>query len=361
MKTERFWPFSGYDVGDNLPHIGGALTSLYPSDGGIVRCDRFDFVQGASLQRTTLLKDDHVFTVHLKDPIAPPDESPAGNSPLATPRDGQPISYFGSFTAELNDGVHLSLSRYGATGEPSNAMRQRPETPAYLREPSIAGTGTDAGNSAAGTPTPKGRRGKGGAEDTGAASGAEDDGRDSKHGKQKASHAHPTGAGETESLHALGSAAHQLEQLASAETQTSGLKTPGTLYLSAPNGVAITVETDSDSLSDWQSSFPPSGRSDAHFESSAIEELFGELASNCRVLYKLTGPQVTQPTPSAVSSTHVERVRFVKGDGSVTRVFSDGTIDSLLPDGSHILRCDFAYLTNNTNVLKPGVLLFTLF
>lgn len=38
--------YTGYDVGNNLIHVSGILTTLFPSDGGQIRTERTDFVQG---------------------------------------------------------------------------------------------------------------------------------------------------------------------------------------------------------------------------------------------------------------------------------------------------------------------------
>ena len=41
-----FLQFTGYDVGNNLIHVSGITSTLFPSDGGQIRVERTEFVQG---------------------------------------------------------------------------------------------------------------------------------------------------------------------------------------------------------------------------------------------------------------------------------------------------------------------------
>lgn len=41
--------FSGYDVGNNLIHVSGITSTLFPSDGGEIRTEKTEFVQGKRL------------------------------------------------------------------------------------------------------------------------------------------------------------------------------------------------------------------------------------------------------------------------------------------------------------------------
>ena len=38
--------FTGYDVGNQLIQVSGITTTLFPSDGGQIRTERTDFIQG---------------------------------------------------------------------------------------------------------------------------------------------------------------------------------------------------------------------------------------------------------------------------------------------------------------------------
>lgn len=63
--------FSGYDVGNNLIQVSGITSTLFPSDGGEIRTEKIEYVQGTVSVKTSVLKDDHIFTVHILDPKEP--------------------------------------------------------------------------------------------------------------------------------------------------------------------------------------------------------------------------------------------------------------------------------------------------
>lgn len=65
---EQYWPFYGYDSGNQLIHVSGIKTSLFPSDGGTIKTERTEFVQGTTAIRSVLQKDDHVFSIHVLNP-----------------------------------------------------------------------------------------------------------------------------------------------------------------------------------------------------------------------------------------------------------------------------------------------------
>ena len=47
--------FTGYDVGNKLIHVSGITTSMFPCDGGQIRTERVEFVQGWYLPFSTCL------------------------------------------------------------------------------------------------------------------------------------------------------------------------------------------------------------------------------------------------------------------------------------------------------------------
>nr|KAG5690453.1 hypothetical protein BaRGS_010080 [Batillaria attramentaria] len=171
---EPYWPFTGYDTGNLLLHASGILTTLFPSDGGQIRTERTEFVQGSTTVKTTVLKDGHVFAVHIVNPREEPEEEydpdldPSGTAAKAeatekadlekpekemsqtesaertAEEDGEkkeeekdkkplPVSQFGSIAATLCDGMVISLSQWGATGE--TAEGYKPE----IYKPPISG------------------------------------------------------------------------------------------------------------------------------------------------------------------------------------------------------------------------------
>lgn len=67
--------FTGYDVGNKLIHVAGMTTTLFPSDGGQIRTEKLEFTQGTNCIKTSVLKDGHVFCVHVIDPKESGDNS----------------------------------------------------------------------------------------------------------------------------------------------------------------------------------------------------------------------------------------------------------------------------------------------
>lgn len=45
-EPERYWPFVGYDMGNSLIHVSGITSTLFPSDGGLIRTEKTEFTQG---------------------------------------------------------------------------------------------------------------------------------------------------------------------------------------------------------------------------------------------------------------------------------------------------------------------------
>ncbi|KAL5004776.1 hypothetical protein ScPMuIL_018232 [Solemya velum] len=160
---EKYWPFTGYDVGNNLVHASGITTTLFPSDGGQIRSERTEFTQGVSSVKTSVLKDGHIFTVHVLDPLEPGDasgdedtdglkrdeleKSETEKSEKDDDKDTRhgetgslfkkavssrsskrkSVSAFGSITGLMKDGMTLSFSQYGATGESIDGKKRQPE------------------------------------------------------------------------------------------------------------------------------------------------------------------------------------------------------------------------------------------
>ncbi|KAL4233858.1 Sperm-associated antigen 17 [Mactra antiquata] len=157
---EKYWPFSGYDVGNNLIHVSGITSTLFPSDGGQIRTEKTEFIQGTTSVKTSVMKDGHVFTVHILDPKdgtndesdnenddgrrdgaekaefeRPEKENKDGGSvmsekqgSLKSSRGKQPsVSSFGSVTAQFCDGMNLALSQFGDNGEAPDGKKYEPE------------------------------------------------------------------------------------------------------------------------------------------------------------------------------------------------------------------------------------------
>eukprot|EP00058_Branchiostoma_floridae_P002587 XP_002588075.1 hypothetical protein BRAFLDRAFT_83075 [Branchiostoma floridae] len=162
-EPEVILPFTGYDVGNELVHAAGESVTLFPCDGGIIRTEKNSFVQDGVAVRTSVLKDGHLFVIHILDPRQKGDVDNTGEESVKekadleksekeegsqSPRAGTPdkkdesaplpLSRFGSFTAVLKDGMCLSLSNHGPSGKPkmpggaptrARGLKKRPSPP----------------------------------------------------------------------------------------------------------------------------------------------------------------------------------------------------------------------------------------
>ncbi|KAM8746844.1 sperm-associated antigen 17 [Acanthopagrus schlegelii] len=124
---EPFNGFTGYSLDGKLVHVSGRLQQLFPSDGGRIIVEDVSYVEGSSLMKVAVKKDGHHFCTHInhvvldpaKRPPQPQDKEANGkkedfkvSEPVAMKRVKQ-----GSLSAVLDNGVHLSYSFYGPTGE----------------------------------------------------------------------------------------------------------------------------------------------------------------------------------------------------------------------------------------------------
>ena len=148
---EKPHDFIGYDVGDNLIHVSGSLTTMFPADGGQIQVNKSQYVQGAKRVSTSVFKDGSMFVLHFLEPIDEiltkeelegsvqkdddgvlideneQEENMGGEVDKSEvecsekeqknlPKDPKPFCDFSSFVAELSDGMVLALSGYGPTG-----------------------------------------------------------------------------------------------------------------------------------------------------------------------------------------------------------------------------------------------------
>ncbi|XP_033741247.1 sperm-associated antigen 17-like isoform X1 [Pecten maximus] len=193
---EKYWPFTGYDVGNKLIHVAGMTTTLFPSDGGQIRTEKLEFTQGTNSVKTSVLKDGHVFCVHVIDPKEGEEDSEeeneenkdevekseheksekdqgdkmtkdgdAGstarsNSARSEEKKTKSVSAFGCITANLQDGMTLSLSQFGPTGVSEDGKKYEPKvyvppptTPSPVPPPSP--TKSKKGDKGKGAPTPE--------------------------------------------------------------------------------------------------------------------------------------------------------------------------------------------------------------
>ncbi|XP_053272684.1 sperm-associated antigen 17 [Pleuronectes platessa] len=124
QTEEPFHGFTGYSMDGMLIHVSGRLQHLFPSDGGHITVENIIYVEGSCLMKLAVKKDGHHFYTHINEVVIPP-ARPSRQPPkketsdkkdCKEPREEKRVKQ-GSLTAVLNNGVHLSYSFYGPTGE----------------------------------------------------------------------------------------------------------------------------------------------------------------------------------------------------------------------------------------------------
>lgn len=148
---EKPYDFIGYDTGDNLIHVSGSLSTMFPADGGQIQINKSQYVQGARSVSTLVFKDGNMFVLHFLEPIdeiltigelegseekdiaessshknnpeQSKDEEVEKSEVEASEKEQHkqskaPKSFcdFSSFVAELRDGMIVALSGYGPSG-----------------------------------------------------------------------------------------------------------------------------------------------------------------------------------------------------------------------------------------------------
>ncbi|XP_054862915.1 sperm-associated antigen 17 [Amphiprion ocellaris] len=119
--------FTGYSMDGKLIHVSGCLQYLFPSDGGQITVENVSFVEGSSHMVVDVKKDGHHFYTHINqivgDPAKPPPQpqdkknaDPKEDCKVLEPVEMKRVKQ-GSFSALLDNRIHLSYSFYGPTGE----------------------------------------------------------------------------------------------------------------------------------------------------------------------------------------------------------------------------------------------------
>ncbi|XP_044531471.1 sperm-associated antigen 17 [Gracilinanus agilis] len=171
---EKIFPFQGYNMGENPIQLSGTNYYLYPSDGGQIEVEKIVFGKGPTFIKVKVKKDKHNFFIHLKDPkklqgkVRKQEENDSSDDEgkvkkkksktlltEATLHKKRMVSKFGSFSATLENGITLSISYHGPSGEPPEEKDLELEE--MLNIPSAH---TQTVVPAPPTPTPKGKKGK---------------------------------------------------------------------------------------------------------------------------------------------------------------------------------------------------------
>ncbi|XP_041115927.1 sperm-associated antigen 17 [Polyodon spathula] len=115
VPPEKLPPFTGYNMGNTLIQVSGKIQSLFPSDGGQIKVESINYVQGLSLVEVSVMKDRHCFFIHITDPRKGLEDKDKDEEEMK--KQMKRVSKFGSFSAVLASGIHLSFSNYGPSGE----------------------------------------------------------------------------------------------------------------------------------------------------------------------------------------------------------------------------------------------------
>ncbi|XP_054457183.1 LOW QUALITY PROTEIN: sperm-associated antigen 17 [Anoplopoma fimbria] len=147
LMEEPFNGFTGYSMDRRLIHVSGRCQYLFPSDGGQITVENVSYVEGSSLMKVAVKKDGHNFYTHINQVVVEP------ANPLPQPQDketkvSEPVEMKrvkqGSLSAVLDNGIHLSYSFYGPTGEyrvsPQETARGAPETSTVVPIPHSSST-----------------------------------------------------------------------------------------------------------------------------------------------------------------------------------------------------------------------------
>ncbi|KAF2981635.1 hypothetical protein EK904_001097, partial [Melospiza melodia maxima] len=121
--SEKVYKFHGYNTGEDIIQVSGTNRYLFPSDGGQIQVEKIEFVK-KTLIKVKVMKDKHNFFIHVTDPkenFKEAEEQEINEEQQITSEElknkKKAVSKFGSFSATLENGIQLSLSYYGPTGE----------------------------------------------------------------------------------------------------------------------------------------------------------------------------------------------------------------------------------------------------
>ncbi|XP_042311345.1 sperm-associated antigen 17-like [Sceloporus undulatus] len=146
LPPEKDYEFLGYNMGENPIQVAGTIRYFFPTDGGQIQAETITFEKGSTLIKVKVIKDNHSFFVHIIDPKKSSRESNNKEKHSGSPEEQETetekpvnqekgVSKFGSFSATLENNIHLSISYYGASGKAAD--EKDPDLAAILSIPSI--------------------------------------------------------------------------------------------------------------------------------------------------------------------------------------------------------------------------------
>ncbi|XP_015261877.1 PREDICTED: sperm-associated antigen 17, partial [Gekko japonicus] len=140
LPLAKTYEFLGYNMGENPIQVTGTTQYLFPTDGGQIQVEKISFVKGSTFVTVKVVKDNHSFFIHIIDPKEIPKES--GNHQGSSDwkrgkliQVNKAVSKFGSFSATLENDIHLSFSCYGPEGKAPE--KKDPNLAAVLSFPSV--------------------------------------------------------------------------------------------------------------------------------------------------------------------------------------------------------------------------------
>ncbi|XP_030017766.1 sperm-associated antigen 17 [Sphaeramia orbicularis] len=126
LTEEPLNGFSGYNMDGKLVHVSGQVQYLYPSDGGTIAVETVSYVEGSSLMKVAVKKDGHHFYTHINHVVVESSKASSEPQDKQTSEKSEDVKVSelvgmkrkqGSLSSVLDNGVHLSYSFYGPTGE----------------------------------------------------------------------------------------------------------------------------------------------------------------------------------------------------------------------------------------------------
>ncbi|XP_048339104.1 sperm-associated antigen 17-like, partial [Sphaerodactylus townsendi] len=138
--------FLGYNMGESPIQVTGTTRYLFPTDGGQIQAEKITFVKGATMVKVKVVKDNHSFFIHIIDPkeIQEDIQNDQGSNDFVEEQQaelgklvngGKAVSKFGSFSATLENDIHLSFSCYGPEGKTPD--KKDPNLAGALSIPSV--------------------------------------------------------------------------------------------------------------------------------------------------------------------------------------------------------------------------------
>ena len=69
QEGEKEYAFHGYDVGDELVHVSGETSYLFPCDGDLIKVEKSGYINGNTSIRTTVYNSDNTIVLNIKNPV----------------------------------------------------------------------------------------------------------------------------------------------------------------------------------------------------------------------------------------------------------------------------------------------------